>query len=144
VLEAAGLSAVPPEDAARHLQSHGAGAVVVTLGAAGALLLSRDGTCTSMDAFRVRVVDTTAAGDAFVGAFAVALAEGATAADALRFGTAAGAVTVTRPGAQPSLPSRAELEALLAARNGRHSDVAGVISQSAAKPNPRVRRGGTR
>ena len=58
-------------------------------------------------------VDATAAGDAFVGAFAVALAEGRSPAEALRWGNAAGALAVTRAGAQPSLPSRAQVEALL-------------------------------
>jgi ribokinase len=58
-------------------------------------------------------VDTTAAGDAFGGALAVALADGAALEDAIRFACAAGAVSVTRPGAQPSMPTRVEVEALL-------------------------------
>jgi ribokinase len=105
-----------PEAAARALQARGARAVVVTLGAAGARLVSPDGTTVSAGGFRVEAVDTTAAGDAFVGALAVALAEGATPVEALQFGNAAGAVTVTRPGAQPSLPTRAAVDALLASR----------------------------
>jgi ribokinase len=59
------------------------------------------------------VVDTTAAGDCFTGALAVALAEGASMTDAALFANAAAALSVTRPGAQPSLPTRAELETFL-------------------------------
>jgi ribokinase len=59
------------------------------------------------------VVDTVAAGDAFVGAFAVALAEGKSVRDAAAFGNAAGALAVTRAGAQPSLPNRLELDRFL-------------------------------
>jgi ribokinase len=61
----------------------------------------------------VNVVDTVAAGDAFVGAFAVALAEGKSVLDAAAFGNAAGAIAVTRAGAQPSIPSRAEINKFL-------------------------------
>jgi ribokinase len=89
---------------------------VVTLGAAGAMLLGPDGGVVTAPGFRVQAVDTTAAGDGFVGAFAVALAAGRSGRDALRWGNAAGALAVTREGAQPSLPSRAELEAFLTSR----------------------------
>ena len=67
-----------------------------------------------MPAFRVEAVDTTAAGDVFNGALAVALAEERPLAEALRFAQAAAAISVTRPGAQPSAPTRAEIEAFLA------------------------------
>lgn len=67
-------------------------------------------------AFAVRAVDTVAAGDAFVGAFAAALAEGRPLREALLRGNAAGALAVTRVGAQPSLPIRAELETFLRER----------------------------
>ena len=62
----------------------------------------------------VRVLDTTAAGDAFNGAFAVALAEGASADEAGRYATAAAAIAVTRAGAQTGMPTRAEVDRLLA------------------------------
>ncbi|MGE5647664.1 MAG: ribokinase [Acidobacteriota bacterium] len=65
-------------------------------------------------AFRVKAIDTTAAGDVFNGALAVALAEGAAISDALRFASAAAAISVTRPGAQTSAPSRPEVEDMLA------------------------------
>lgn len=103
------------EDAIAALQRRGVRHVVVTLGATGAVLVSADGTATTVAGFALPVVDTTAAGDAFVGAFAVALAEGSSPADALRRGNAAGALTVTRAGAQPSLPSRAQLDGWLGA-----------------------------
>lgn len=69
-------------------------------------------------AYGVRVVDTTAAGDAFVGGLAVALTEGKTLRDAAVFGNAAGALAVTQAGAQPSLPNRAALNAFLTAQEG--------------------------
>ena len=91
----------------------GAAAVVVTLGSRGAELCTPDGTRTMVPAFVVDPVDTTAAGDAFCGAFAAALAAGAELLDALRFAAAAGALATTRAGAVPSLAHRAEIEALL-------------------------------
>lgn len=91
----------------------GAAAVVVTLGARGATLYLADGTETHVPAFRVDAVDTTAAGDAFCGGFAAALARGATMLGSLRFAAATAAIATTRPGAVPSLPSREEIEALL-------------------------------
>ena len=68
-----------------------------------------------MPAFDVEVVDTVAAGDAFGGALAVALAEGLGLKEAVRYGAAAGALAVTKPGAQDAMPTRAEVDALIAA-----------------------------
>lgn len=103
------------QDAVRALQARGARNIVLTLGAAGAVLFAADGRVTTEVAFSVDVIDTTAAGDAFVGAFAVSLAEGLTADEALRRGNAAGALSVTREGAQPSLPRREDVDAWLEA-----------------------------
>ncbi|RIH81631.1 Ribokinase [Calidithermus terrae] len=89
--------------------------VVVTLGRQGAVWASPEGEG-YQPAFEVRAVDTTAAGDAFIGALAVALGEGKSLAEAVRLGAAAGALAVTKPGAQSSLPSRLEAEAFLSAR----------------------------
>jgi ribokinase len=100
-------------DAARRLMASGVRSVIVTMGEGGVLVVE-DETATHLPAHRVSVVDTTAAGDAFVGAFAVALAEGRTVREAAAWGNAAGALAVTRAGAQPSLPARAELERFLA------------------------------
>ena len=90
------------------------GMTALTLGGAGAVLYKLGQEIARVPAFDVTVIDTTGAGDTFCGALAVALAEGQTPEAALRFASAAGALAVTRPGAQPSLPSRAQVEALLA------------------------------
>jgi len=98
--------------AADHLRQQGVGIVILTLGEKGALLVGPSEEM-YIPAYEVEVVDTTAAGDAFVGGFAVALAEGENLANAVRLANAAGALTVTRLGAQPSLPTRKEVESLL-------------------------------
>jgi ribokinase len=102
-----------PEAAARVLLQIGAGTVILTLGSRGALLAERDGT-QRFPAFDVEPVDTTAAGDAFVGGLAVALTEGRSLSESVRWGSAAGALATTKLGAQPSLPSRRAVERLLA------------------------------
>lgn len=94
------------------LSESGVHAVILTLGSQGARYFSKE-TQFFQPAFHVQAVDTTAAGDAFVGAFAVALAEGKTPADAMQFAAAAGALTATKLGAQPSLPNRAEVNRFL-------------------------------
>lgn len=101
-----------PEDAARRLAEKVAGDAVITLGARGAVHAGRGGRG-RVDGYRVPVVDTTAAGDAFAGALATMLDEGRDLGRALRFACAAGACAVTRPGAQPSLPRRDEVDALV-------------------------------
>jgi ribokinase len=101
------------EAAAHALRAMGAGAAVITLGAQGALF--HDGTQTvHVPAVNAGpVVETTGAGDAFNGGFAVALAEGADPVAAVRFGCATAGISVTRPGTAPSMPARAEIDALL-------------------------------
>ncbi len=99
-------------EAASQLLRLGVGAVAVTLGAQGALYLSGAEEIHS-PAFPVEVVDTTAAGDAFTGALAVALAQGLPLPQALRRANAAGAIACTRPGSGASLPTAHEIEALL-------------------------------
>ena len=98
--------------AAARLRARGPGLVVVTMGNRGVYALG-NGFEGMMPAFDVAAVDTTAAGDVFNGALAVALAERMRLADALRFAQAAAAISVTRPGAQPSAPTRTEIEAFL-------------------------------
>lgn len=100
------------EAMARGILARGAATIVVKLGARGARLVTRDGS-RHYTAPLVTAVDSTAAGDAFNGALAVALAEGARLEDAIPFACAAGAASVTRPGAQPSMPTRAAVERLL-------------------------------
>lgn len=94
--------------AAGWLIDNGISHLVVTLGEQGALLITSDSQ-EKFPAFAVQVVDTVAAGDAFAGAFCVALIEGRPLREAVIWGNAAGAIAVTRPGAQPSLPTREEL-----------------------------------
>ena len=95
------------------LRAKGVGNVVVTQGASGVRLVTEQGTQT-LPAFGVlNVVDTTAAGDCFTGALAVGLGEGRSLADAAAFANAAAALSVTRAGAQPSLPTRAETDHFL-------------------------------
>ncbi len=100
--------------AATMIQKQGIQQVVVTLGARGALLASHDDTGNTkiyyQTAPRVEVIDTTAAGDCFVGAFTVAVTEGKSPADALKFAVYASALKVTKFGAQSGLPTRAEVE----------------------------------
>ena len=97
------------------LLKRGAGTALITLGERGALLHTKD-ISEHVPAFSAGVaVDTTGAGDAFNGGFAVALAEGHAPLDAVRFAAATAAISVTRPGAAASMPSRDEIEALLSA-----------------------------
>lgn len=86
--------------------------VVLTLGARGARYADRDGTRLAVPAPRIEAVDTTAAGDAFTGALAVAWAQDRPALDAVRWACAAGAVCAQRPGAGPALPDRAQIDAM--------------------------------
>ncbi|MCX5179880.1 PfkB family carbohydrate kinase [Streptomyces virginiae] len=95
--------------------------VVITLGAAGALYAARGAEPLTVPAPRVRAMDTTAAGDTFVGALAVALGEGRPMPAALHWASAAAALSVQRPGAQDSMPTRAETDAFAAARPGAAS-----------------------
>jgi len=111
----AGVAVRNGADAARaaaRLRARGPGLVVVTMGDKGIYAMG-EGFEGMMPAFKVTPVDTTAAGDVFNGALAVALAERMDLSGALRFAQAAAAISVIRPGAQPSAPTRAEIEAFL-------------------------------
>jgi len=105
---------ITAEEQRDRLFARGVQGVILKRGAEGVQLAAQDGTHAELKAFRVQAVDTTAAGDAFNGAFAAALMLGGTPAEAVRFAAAAAAVSVTRAGAQPSMATRAEVEALLA------------------------------
>jgi ribokinase len=106
-----------PTDAARaaRLRSLGARQVIVKQGGRGALLVNDAGE-QFWPALPVQAVDTTAAGDAFNAAFAVALAEGRDELEAVTWGCAAGAHMVEHPGVVPGLPTREQLERRLASR----------------------------
>ena len=115
--ETAQLTALPinteaeSRAAARELLALGVGNVVLTLGSRGALVLEgKMEEFTLVPARQVEVVDTTAAGDAFVAGLAVALGEGKSLVDAARFANAVGALAVTKQGAQPGMPTREEIE----------------------------------
>ena len=118
--EAEGLTGIPVKslDSARRaadvLLGKGVGTALITLGGQGSLLHTR-GKSVHIPIFSAGpVVDTTGAGDAFNGGFAAALAEGRAPEEAARFGSATAGISVTRHGTAPSMPQRAEIDALLA------------------------------
>ncbi len=124
--EACLLAGIPPNrlsiaDAAavgNRIRELGPRSVIVKLGDQGCVYCGADRTF-AMPAFPVRAVDSTAAGDTFNAALAVALVDGLGMPDALRFANAAAAISVTRAGAQTSTPARAEVESLLAETTGQ-------------------------
>jgi len=103
------------ERAALELHKKGVRLAVVTLGAAGSVFCL-DGSAEHVEPFHVTAVDSTAAGDAFVGALAVALSDGIEVPQALRLANAAGAGAASKAGAQSSLPYRGDLERLFGVR----------------------------
>jgi ribokinase len=99
--------------ACQKLRAKGARAVVATLGARGAIVVTADG-ATAIPAFKAKVVDTTGAGDCFVGALAARMSGGATPIEAARYASAAASCSVERLGAAPSMPTAQEVAARLA------------------------------
>jgi ribokinase len=124
--EACVLAGVPPHRVSpadaialgNKIRDLGVRAVVVKLGDQGCVYCGADSTF-AVPPFAVRAVDSTAAGDTFNAALAVALVEGMAIEPALRFASAAAAISVTRAGAQTSAPARAEVDALLAETPGQ-------------------------
>jgi ribokinase len=112
-----GRSPAEPEEAARILMQTGPRSVIVTLGERGALYAAGND-IVSVPGFKVSAVDTTAAGDAFIGAFTSALTSGNRLGDAVRWANAAGALATTRLGAQPSLPTRDAVASFLREQAG--------------------------
>ena len=100
------------ENAAKTLLERGIQTVIVTLGANGALIVNKELT-KHIPSFTVDVVDTTAAGDAFIGGFASALLQNKSLEEAVRYGCACGALAATKFGAQPSLPTKEDVETFL-------------------------------
>jgi ribokinase len=98
--------------AAKALLAKGVTTVIVTLGSKGSLVVT-DGSTVHIPAYDVDVVDTTAAGDAFIGGLAAALLKGKSLVEAVRYGNASGALATTKFGAQPSLPTTKEVENLI-------------------------------
>ncbi len=103
-------------EAAAWILASGVRNVALKLGGRGVYLAGRDATPELIPAFAVEAVDTTAAGDAFNAGFAFGLSEGLEARAAARFANAVAAISVTRSGAQPSMPSLAEVKAFLEER----------------------------
>ncbi|MGC2402019.1 MAG: ribokinase [Acidobacteriaceae bacterium] len=112
-----GQVTLDPAAAAAKLLAMGPRNVAIKLGSKGVFLAGRDCPAQQVPAFPVTPVDTTAAGDCFNAAFAVALTRGKPPAEAARYGAAAAAISVTRAGAQPSLPTSSEVEAFLQQAN---------------------------
>lgn len=100
-------------EAAQVFHKKGIDCVMITLGEKG-VFVSQNGETRIINGFRVKAVDTTAAGDTFNGGFVTALLEGQSFENAVRFGQAAAAISVTRKGAQPSIPTRQETLEFLA------------------------------
>jgi ribokinase len=113
VLTGAGPDSRSPADLARLARGLTGGAVVVTLGARGALVVPPDGPALLQPPPAVRAVDTTGAGDCFCGALAQGLAGGAALPDAVRFAVAAAALSTTGPGARGALPDEPAVQRLL-------------------------------
>jgi ribokinase len=105
---------VSAERAGRWFLDHGVQVAVVTRGDRGAVVVERDGV-TELPAYQVRAVDTTAAGDALIGALGAALSRDMPLPDAIRRALAASALAVTVPGASPSLPTAASIDDFLRA-----------------------------
>jgi ribokinase len=108
--------ALTPKNAGQYaekLLKRGPANVVIKMGGRGAFVASGDGLRTMAPSFKVPVVDSTAAGDAFNGGLAVALMRGADLGEAVRFAAAVGAVSVTRQGAQPAMPTAREVNRVL-------------------------------
>jgi ribokinase len=127
--------------AADKLRSRGVGTVIITLGARGAFVSNEEGG-RRVPGFSVKAVDTTAAGDIFNGALAVALAGGNPLLHAVRFANAAAALSVTRIGAQPSAPTRVEIDRFLKVHNRTtrpHLSPDRGTSRPAAPPAPHGR-----
>ena len=97
------------QKAADKLLEFGVKNVIITLGTQGALVVEKAGSGAVIPALKVQAVDSTAAGDAFSGALAFAWGSGQTLQDAARFAAKAAAISVTKMGAQPSLPTLAEV-----------------------------------
>jgi ribokinase len=106
------------EEVAEILLQRGSRNVLLKLGQRGCFLALADGRRVFLPAYAVRAIDSTAAGDAFNGAFASALLDGHDPVRAASWASAVAAISVTRRGAQPSMPTNAEVQAFLREREG--------------------------
>jgi ribokinase len=115
------LDLATARECASALLAKGLANVVVKMGSRGAFLATSDGLRSLVPSFKVKVVDSTAAGDAFNGGLAVALMRGMAIQEAVRFAAAVGAVSVTRAGAQPAMPSEEDVNQLMRRAGGSKS-----------------------
>jgi ribokinase len=106
------LTRAAAHEAARMLRQRGPRAVIIKMGRRGAYVTDGD-MARAVPAFRVRATDSTAAGDAFNAGLAVALMRGQSPPDAARYASAVAAISVTRPGAQPSMPTHGDVRRFL-------------------------------
>lgn len=113
--------ATSAEAAAERIVEWGTANVIITLGDQGCFYMNAHGEKAVVPAFRVKPVDTTAAGDTFIGAYAAACADGLETVEALTFAAAAAALSVTRPGAQASIPSQEEIQAFIVSQSVKSS-----------------------
>ena len=128
-----------PDERAKELLSNGSHGVVLKMGEHGVFIASQEFHGIYIPAFKVRAIDTTAAGDAFNGGFATGLMLGKSPAESARFASAVAGISVTRRGAQPSMPSMSEVEQFLQGfAKGRSSEDLGVIAMSENDLNLRV------
>ena len=104
-----------PKDALAKLNQAIGGESIITLGENGVCALDKNSKLHTIEAFKVNPVDTTAAGDAFLGSFAYAITNGDSLENALVRASAGGALATTKKGAAPSLPSKDEIDSLISA-----------------------------
>ena len=108
-----GIENLPPQEIAKELSSKGSRGVLLKMGAQGVFLANHHDPGTFIPALQVQALDTTAAGDAFNGGFATGLMLGKSPLESAIFATAVAGISVTRRGAQPSMPSRSEVDIFL-------------------------------
>jgi ribokinase len=125
---------LPIDEIATELLGKGSRGVILKMGERGVFLVSQDVPGTLIPAFKLRAVDTTAAGDAFNGGFATALMLGKSPAESARFACAVAGISVTRRGAQPSMPGMSEVESFLkGSENGAGAQEHHIISLAEGK-----------
>lgn len=147
-LEEEGSSSAPsdPVECAKILQRRGANHVLTTLGSKGSVLVTKNGTIVRCDACDLpegsRVIDETGAGDCYRAAFAIASSEGKSWKQCMEFGSASGALSVTRDGAVPSAPEREEVERLREACFGSSPEEEEGEKDGGGGPSTSIPRGG--
>ncbi len=117
LLDRSGMTEKEIHDNIGQIRAFGCKNCIVTLGKNGSMVIDHDGNELHIPAYSVKAVDSTAAGDCFVGALAVRLSEGKPLAESIQFASAAASISVTREGAQPSIPKRDEVQSFISERS---------------------------